>query len=330
MKKHKPIFIEFIFHVLFWIVYITYPILIFGKSDCFSLDINKIITTIVSIGFPSYMIYFFLIKNIRNIGYWVVLALLTATLIYFFCTYGCACQLKSCLINKIIELLFVNAIFLAVFVTKRNITNIKLLAKSENERVEAELKALKAQINPHFLFNTLNMLYSDTIAVNEDIADKILKLSDNLHYLIHEGQRKEILIDTEIQFIENYLALQKSRMDDRVNVELHVNLDNHSQMVPPLLIIPFIENAFKYSSMLEEKDVPIFINIKAFEGKITLEVRNKFNHKYREDQKKEWKESGIGIENVKRRLALLFPSKHQISTTEDEDTFLVNLVINTR
>ncbi len=329
MKKYTPLIIESICHILFWIFYLVYPILIFGKSDCFKFDIKESLIAIAVIGIPSYIMYFFLLKAIKNSVYWIALLLLTVALIYFFCVHGCECNLKSCLINKIIELMFVSSILIVVFLTKRNINYIKSLAKSDQARIDAELKALKAQINPHFLFNTLNMLYSDAIEVNEDIADKILKLSDNLHYLIHEGQKKEILIDNEVKFIENYLVLQKSRMGSRVDIQFHVYIDDHSQLIPPLLFIPFIENAFKYSSMLEEKEAPILIHIRSSKGIISLEVENKFSAKYRQSQKEEWKDSGIGIENVKQRLEILFPSKHEISIIEKGDLFLVNLKINT-
>lgn len=194
MRKYRPLIIESTGHLLFWTFYLIYPILIFGKSDCFSFDIKKSMMAIAVIAFPSYILYFFLLKGIKKVMYWIMLLILTVTILYFFCTYDCVCNLKPCLINKIIELMFVSSIFVAVFLTKRNIIHIKLLAKSDQARIDAELKALKAQINPHFLFNTLNMLYSDSIGINEEIAEKILKLSDNLHYLIHEGQKKEILM----------------------------------------------------------------------------------------------------------------------------------------
>ncbi|MDG4653228.1 sensor histidine kinase [Chryseobacterium arthrosphaerae] len=330
MKKHTPLLIESVGHLLFWTFYVVYPVLIFGKASCFRFDLIKSLVDIATIGIPSYVIYFFLLKNIKNPVYWIILLILTGITIYFVCTYDCVCNLKYCAINKMIGLIFVSSLFIAIFFIKRNITHIKSLAHAEQARVDAELKALKAQINPHFLFNTLNMLYSDAIAVNEDIADKILKLSDNLHYLIHEGQKKEILLETEVHFIENYLVLQKSRIGDRVDIQFHVHIDDQSQLIPPLLFIPFIENAFKYSSMLEGKEAPVLIDIHSSKGIISLKVSNKFNAKYRENQKKEWKDSGIGIENVKQRLEILFPSRHEIKITENEDQFLVNLIINTR
>ncbi|MEG0925065.1 sensor histidine kinase [Chryseobacterium sp.] len=328
MKKYSPLFIECIGHILFWSFYLVYPLLIFGKSDCFSFDIKHSLVAIITVALPSYILYFFLLKNIRNPIYWILLLISGLILVYFFCKLGCACNIKSCFINKLIEFIFVGSILVAVFVTKKNIINIKLLAKSNQARADAELKALKAQINPHFLFNTLNMLYSDAIEINEDIADKILKLSDNLHYLIHEGQKKEIAIGDELKFIENYLALQKARMGNRVDLKLHVDIDNYMQPIPPLLLIPFIENAFKYSSMLEEKKIPIFIHISSLKGVITLNVQNKFNPKHIQSQKKEWKDSGIGIENVRQRLEILFPLKHKLLIVEEENTFLVDLIIN--
>lgn len=329
MKKQRLIIIEFLFHVLFWLFYVTYPFLLFGQTECYHFSFSKAALTLACIGIPSYMTYFLALKSIRNKWAWIAWAMLTSILVYLRCTWECACNTQHCIIDSIIELTFVNAIFLILFINKRNIRNIKLLAESEQARSEAEIRALKAQINPHFLFNTLNMLYSDAIHINSSIADKILKLSDNLHYLIHEGEKKEILISEEIKFIEDYLALQKSRLGDRVSIEFQVNLHDSLQKIPPLLIIPFIENAFKYSGTLEERKAPIAINISSLAGVIHVEVRNKFNSDYRSSLKKEWKESGIGIENVKRRLALLFPSKHKLLIREEQDVFFVKLEINT-
>lgn len=126
------------------------------------------------------------------------------------------------------------------------------------------------------------------------------------------------------------MVLQKSRMGDRLDIQFHVHTDDHSQLIPPLLFIPFIENAFKYSSMLEENGAPVSIDIQSFKGLVTLKVSNKFSAKYRHSQKEQWKDSGIGIENVKQRLQMLFPSKHELSITENNDKFVVNLIINTR
>ena len=104
----------------------------------------------------------------------------------------CECNFRICLINKSVEYAFVNAFFLAIIGFKKYILSQQALQKSEEERVRAELKGLKAQINPHFLFNTLNMLYANATEIDKPLADKILKLSDNLHYLLHEGGKQQV------------------------------------------------------------------------------------------------------------------------------------------
>ncbi|WP_106791376.1 sensor histidine kinase [Aquimarina sp. Aq78] len=332
MKKVFEIkYFEIGLHFLFWILYFTYPIIKFGDHNRFSFDFNEAILNTVFIGISVYIAHFFLVKNYKSIRALLVFLLIFLLIVYLNCYLNgktCQCNFRLCFINKTVEYLLINAFFLAIFTIKKNIINNQILERTEQERVQAELKSLKAQLNPHFLFNTLNMLYSNAILKDEVLADKILKLSDSLHYLMHEGEKPNVPLLQEIEFINGYIELQKARLGKKIDIKFSNTLDNPKQNIPPLLMIPFIENAFKYSSMVEGKKIPLSIDMKLANDVLNLWVENQYDPSYSSKQSEVWKDSGIGIENVKKRLTLLYPSKHTLTIESLEKTFKVNLKID--
>ncbi len=334
MKKIITIkYFEVGLHLLFWLIYFTYPIIKFGDHQEFTFKFNESIRDMFFIGASVYTTYFFLSKKFQGFYNAFVLLIILLFLLYINChlyVQNCQCYLKSCLINKAVEYLMVNAFFVAIFTIKKNIISQSKLEKIEKESIKAELKGLRAQINPHFFFNTLNMLYSNAIIKDAVLADKILKLSDSLHYLMHEGNKKHVTLSQEIEFINGYIDLNKARMNEKIAVQFINKVDNEKQLIPPLLLIPFIENAFKYSSMMEGKQIPLIIDLKLKDTVFCLSVENTFDKDYSIKQSKSWKESGIGLSNVKRRLDLLFPSKHEltIDSTSETNNFKVVLTID--
>ncbi len=332
MKKVFEIkYFEMGLHFLFWIVYFTYPIIKFGDQDRFSFDFTEAVLNTVFIGASVYIAHFFLVKNYKNIRALIVFLLIFLFIVYLNCylnSQTCQCNFRLCFINKTVEYLLINVFFVAIFTIKKNIISNQILERTEQERVQAELKSLKAQMNPHFLFNTLNMLYSNAILKDEVLADKILKLSDSLHYLMHEGEKPNVPLLQEIEFINGYIELQKARLGKKIDIQFSNTLDNPKQNIPPLLMIPFIENAFKYSSMVEGKKIPLYIDVKLANDVLNLWVENRYDPSYSSKQSEVWKDSGIGIENVKKRLTLLYPSKHTLTIESLEDTFKVNLKID--
>jgi sensor histidine kinase YesM len=326
-------YFEVALHLLFWAVYFIYPIIKFGYKDNYVFKFNEALINTILIALSVYIVYFFISKNISKVKGFIILLLLFFSIVYLNCylnTLDCVCNSNICFINKTVEYLSVNAFFIALFTIKKNIISQQKLERKEKERVQAELKSLKAQMNPHFLFNTLNMLYSNAIHKDEVLADKILKLSDSLHYLMHEGAKEYVHLQQEIDFIKGYIDLQKARLGKRIEVHFTTDIDNSKQKIPPLLLIPFIENAFKYSSMVEGEKIPIAINLKLNKGAFSLYVENIYDANYSAKQSIEgWKDSGIGIKNIKQRLDLLFLSKHKLVINSlNNKIFIVNLEID--
>jgi len=320
-------------HLLFWAVYFFYPAIKFGYKDHYVFKFDEALKNTFFIALSVYLTYFFVSKNFKKFESFIILTILFFSLVFLNCylnSLGCECNANLCYINKTVEYLSVNAFFIALVTSKRNIISQQKLERKEKERAQAELKSLKAQMNPHFLFNTLNMLYANAMHKDEVLADKILKLSDSLHYLMREGEKEQVHLKQEIEFINGYIDLQKARLGKRIDVHFTTDIDNVEQNIPPLLLIPFIENAFKYSSMVEGKEIPIVININLKNGAFSLSIENSYDANYSAKQSIEgWKDNGIGIKNVKRRLDLLFLSKHKLDIdSTDHKTFKVNLEID--
>jgi LytS/YehU family sensor histidine kinase len=209
-------------------------------------------------------------------------------------------------------------------------TCVKLVSewyKSEKERtiaasqkVSSELSFLKAQLNPHFLFNTLNSIYSLANKKSDDTTVAIVTLSELMRYMIYEANEEFISLEKEIEYIKNYISLQLLRLKDSSGVKINVHGDLNYK-IEPLLLISFIENAFKYGTDYKGKtDIRVIITINNDE--LQLEVYNISSL-----QNSANKNSGIGLENIKNRLNLLYPNAHTLEITNHKKSFEVNLKI---
>lgn len=209
-------------------------------------------------------------------------------------------------------------------VLERHSQTEKLQKELEKEKLNSELAFLKNQISPHFFFNTLNNIYS-LISINaEDSQKAVLKLSKLMRYLLYDSENGNTRLSNEIDFMNNYIDLMKLRMSSkiRLNVSFPENYDDIN--IPPLIFIPFIENAFKHGISYREKSF-IDICMSAEKNSILFRCTNSLV-KTREENGSE--HSGIGLDNVKKRLNLLFPGKHELNINKSETEFEVLLQIN--
>ena len=179
----------------------------------------------------------------------------------------------------------------------------------ENKILEAESKSLKAQINPHFLFNTLNNIYSLSQLDSSKTGDAILQLSDILRYVTYEGNEKTVALSLEIEHIESFIKLQLLQDNDSSNIDIELDISDDNQQISPLLLIPFIENCFKHSNHHDKENGWIKIKIKANDRRLVLTTENSISS----TQTKKDRVGGVGMENVKRRLVLLYPNQHELT-----------------
>ena len=198
------------------------------------------------------------------------------------------------------------------------------LLESEKQGVQSELKALKAQINPHFFFNTLNSIYSMSLEKDDRLPGTVLQLSELMRYFLYESKEDTVLLQKEIEILKDYIALQKIRSNEKLLIKTNIEGEIKNQRIAPLLLITFLENAFKHGAKGDVKETYIDLKIKA--GEHTLDFSLENNKGYADEvEKAEYK--GLGLENVKRRLELIYPLRHKLLVTEKEDSFIVQLEV---
>ena len=195
----------------------------------------------------------------------------------------------------------------------------------EKEKLEAELKVLKTQIKPHFLFNSLNNIYSLALDKSDDTATVVLQLSDLMRYILYDCNEKYVDINKELDFTKNYISLHKIRLDENTPINFIVNGHSDGHKIAPLLFEPLIENAFKHGVFGKNTDsfINIIFNFDENE-QMELIIENSYDPNWSNSKTGS---GGIGIQNVIRRLELIYPQKHKIKIEKGEKAFKITLSI---
>ncbi len=228
------------------------------------------------------------------------------------------------LFNYVFTSMFLVFFSVGLRVLERHSDIEKWQKELEKEKLNSELAFLKNQISPHFFFNTLNNIYS-LISINQEDSQKaILKLSKLMRYLLYESEQGNTKLSNEIEFMNNYIDLMKLRMSEKINLAISFPENYEDKSIPPLLFIPFIENAFKHGISYREKSF-IDISMTTKQDSISFRCVNSIA-KSREDS--DSGHSGIGLENVSKRLNLLFPGKHELKINKMDTEFEILLQIN--
>ena len=229
--------------------------------------------------------------------------------------------------NMAIALWFMFSVVICYSLTVAFIKELyhRLLLQSilENQRDKAELALYKAQINPHFLFNTLNSLYSLVIGTSQKAEDAFIKFTELLKYTYITAENDWVTIRDEIDYINNYIDLQLIRLDRRTNVVRECTVDDETANIPPMIFLTFVENAFKYGAS-GTRDSEILIRLRLKDGQLLFETRNmivRHSDEFRKDMP-------VGINNCRSRLSGLFPGRYSLRIAEDNGIFHVNLTIN--
>jgi two-component system LytT family sensor kinase len=191
----------------------------------------------------------------------------------------------------------------------------------EKEKIQAELSFLRSQINPHFLFNTINDIYSLTYQKDDRAPEALLKLSSILRYMLHDGISEKVMLQKELSYLEDYIELQRIGLKGKLYINYTVEGKIDQQQITPLLLIPFVENIIKHG-VIDDTLNPAVLNIKISNSDFNLYCRNKIRQRQKDNT------GGIGLSNVKRRLELLYPEKHQFTIQNDIVEFNCSLQLN--
>lgn len=183
-----------------------------------------------------------------------------------------------------------------------------------------ELKSLKDQINPHFLFNTLNNLYGLTNQDPQKAGEVVMRLAQLMQYMLYEGNMAQVPLQKEIEYVENYLALERIRYGDRLHLSVQINGNTEPLVIAPLLLLPFVENAFKHGVSQQLADAWVQIQLTVNAKELVFKVENS-----KPESTNDAGATGIGLPNISKRLALIYPGRHQLRQLNGAGTYLVTL-----
>jgi len=332
-------------HIIFWLVSIALLSLLFYFYDekfSFNLVEKSIVTNLIFAICVYINLYFFIPKFLKQKNYifyifWLIVLLSAASLtLQFLFIYPLSKLLGISegytTFNTNLHSAYFFSTFLYVGITSflklikdwLSLQDINLkLVKIEQQKLEAELKTLKGQLNPHFLFNSLNNIYSLALIKSDKVPELILKLSDLMRHIIYESKEDYILLEKELEFVNNFIELQRIRTSEKTKIKYEIKGKIPSAKIAPLLFEPFIDNAFKHG--LPGTNNSDFINI-TFNFENTELLIFKLENNYEELFSQKKSNSGIGLKNVKQRLKLLYqPHEYKLNIQKKDHIHLVTL-----
>lgn len=334
-----------VFHVLFWILFVLAGSFIFSYQQNFPYSfylLNFLVHLPVFIFYTYVVVYFLAPKFLLNRKYWQFFAtLILATSIAAFLRILISRYVYYALfipeilhqkewINAgifLLNLIWVlgPAIVFALIKYYKNWINIQAIAnEAERKQLSSELQVLKAQLNPHFLFNTFNNLYVLALQKSEKTPIIISKISDLFHYVLYECNATEVPISKEVKLISDYIQLEELRYSDRLSIIFVKEIENSNCLIPPMLLYTFVENCFKHGCSNDPRTPWIKILIRVRNNQFEFETSNSIPLT---DCQNEEIVEGVGLTNVRRRLELIYPKNHQLEIKNKDCVFYVHLVI---
>ncbi len=227
-------------------------------------------------------------------------------------------------ISTFIDLLFIIGVTVAVNQYRNSQRSMEKQKKLIKEKLEAELKFLRTQTNPHFLFNTLNNIYALARKKSDDTADVVMKLSKLLRFMLYESKDSSIPVADELRVLADYIELERIRYNERLTIYFTKSVDDETQPIAPLILLPFVENAFKHGASEARFNSFIHINVQVQQGHLIFTVENS-----KDDNGGKHIRENIGLSNVRRQLELMYPG-HRLEMNNEPDRFTIILTLNLR
>lgn len=339
MQEHKPslwrqLYRYKLHHVLLWLVYFIFWIFIYKDyyNSIFSVAGVTGIYFIFTAAAFYVAVYYLLPRYLYNSRYVMFFALflllllacssgLATTLYFIFRRYSpeVASNIKGVFGIALVSIGTMVGVLAAIKLVMEKIRSEQITRQLEKEHLASELQYLKAQVNPHFLFNAINSVYF-LIRKNPDhAAETLIKLSDLLRYQLYDCAGDKISVEKEIDYLKNFIALEKIRKGEKVKVKFEQEGTLSGFEIAPFLLIPFFENAFKYVSNFSTQENVIGITLKREDDRFSASIVNTTDNVINNGV------GGIGLRNVKRRLELLYPGKHRLEIADEAGRYSVNL-----
>lgn len=332
-------------HVAFWGLYVGFFTVLYGSIDgAYDYALTEMLLSLpAKMGFTYTVLYLWMpMYLVRKRYLWAIVgttltALVAGLLQRFVFFYGVQAVYNYCFNNALQELtpprilnslisMYIVAAFAVMVKLVRHIYDQERRQRAlEKQQLEAELNFLKSQVHPHFLFNTLNNLYSLTLNESKRAPEVVLRLSELLDYMLYECNADRIAIRKEVELITHYLELERLRYGDRLTVNFHRAIDDPEAAIAPMLVLPFVENAFKHGISHKTAENWLVIDWTVKRGEMRLTIENSKPDGVEERIIERPHHSGIGLQNVQRRLSLLYENRYDLQTFDNEDAFLVVL-----
>ncbi len=324
-------------HVFFWVIIILG--LTFLSRDRGGM-MHLLASETVNVGFFAIIVYFNIhylfpryLKQKNIVNHLLLLILASAVITPIKTLFLVKLQPNVDLKNEIIGsqiLIFFATLFVAIISTIYSILKDWIHTQNEkqelvNEQLQSELKFLKSQINPHFLFNTLNSLYALTLKKSDLAPEIVLKLSEMMRYMLYECNEKSVPLEKEVNYLINYLELEKVRHGKKININFNQSGEITNQEIAPLMFIPFIENCFKHGVSNQISEAFVNINMMIQRKEVEVHIENSKHAAMPGITGR--KSGGIGLQNVRRRLELLYPEAYDLVVEDTPLTYKVKLKV---
>ncbi|MHA6249348.1 sensor histidine kinase [Pontibacter sp. CAU 1760] len=331
-------------HIVFWTVYVVFFGLLYGSyiDDYYNAFMVELVELPFKMGLVYFNMYYLMPRYLlqkRYLEFFVNLlllmgaigALMQFVLLPFlihpiFCPTTCTEDNLTFyrFTKNIVNISYLVAITTVIALLKNWYSHQQSARNLAQGKLEAELKFLKAQIHPHFLFNTLNSLYSLTLKKSDNAPEVVLKLSSLMDYMLYDANAALVPLEKELNYIQNYISLERIRYGERVDVKFTQSGMISGKQIAPMILLPFVENAFKHGVSTETKNAWVRIDVKVTEAQLVLLVEN---CKCGDRASKSTRDmaSGIGLKNLQRRLELLYEDRYNLEVEDEEESYAARL-----
>ena len=334
---------EILFNLQFWLIYFVYEWIVNAAvyNEYKRYLINAAVIVPITLAATMFTVHVlirqFFLKNKKAL-FWIglILSMFFFTLIRrafnYYYTYPIyypqgsemPCLFLPKMIFEAVSIYLIAGLYTMFYFGKAWYEQQRITQALQKDKVEAQLELLKSQVQPHFIFNTLNNLYALALKKNDKIPDLLHRLSSFLSYSLYDGKLKAIPVSKELEYINHYIELEKIRYSDRLDVAVNVYSPLDGFMISPLLLLPLIENCYKHGVSNNTEESWIRIDLSIQNNWLTVKIENSRSENAQHESSDK---NGIGLENVKKRLEILYPDKHEFKYMSEEHSYLTILKI---